>query len=40
MLLKSFWDKVTYFTDAPVAQCDITGLKNTILDDGNSGDHK
>ena len=25
----TFWDKVNYFTDKPVVQCDVKAIKNT-----------
>ena len=27
----AFWDKVIYFTDEPVVQCDVKAIKNTSL---------
>ena len=28
----AFWDKVIDFTDEPVVQCDVQGVKNISLD--------
>ena len=35
-----FWNKVTDFTDEPVVQCHIQGVKNTSLDNDDNDDRK
>ena len=34
----ALWDKVIDFADEPVAQCDVSVVKNTSLDDDDDDD--
>ena len=36
----AFWDKVIYFTDERVVQCDIKAVKNASLDNDDNDGHK